>query len=322
MTATPEIVYRLQRPMRAGEAGEDPLMAGLAPGWEGLRRIDLGQGPREVDILLHPGIGLALLAPDLPAARAALAALCHRLEVTGFVALYPGTLPMLALDLAPGEEADLPARLEAGFAAWPPLDLPGGEGWVAALRRAVLRPGAGEAPAPEAVPVPEGRLRRPGRPVPAWVAGARRDHPDAPRPPSRLPLAMAIGMGVAALGGFGLAALWPAAEPAPVRAAAPAAPAAALAGGEALPVAAMAPPPAAAAPVFAPPPALPRVVVQKTANLRESPDLGGKVLRLARRGEEFSAHARRDGWVQVGEAVPQGWIFGALLGEAEADQAE
>ncbi|MCO6418853.1 SH3 domain-containing protein [Siccirubricoccus sp. KC 17139] len=316
MTAAPDIVYRLQRPMRAGEPGQsDPVMAALPPGWIGLRGLDLGQGPQAVDLLLHPRYGLALLAPSLPEAQAALAALQHRLEMAGFTAIYPGWLPMLAV----AQEAEQPLleQLEAGFIAQPRLDLPGGEGWVAALRRALQCP-VPAAAAPLAPPLaeagaeaelPEGWLRQPGQvmlpPGPPMAAPAR--------PRIRLSPPLLAGMAVAALGGFALAALWSPAEPPSHLAAALAADSGAGAGAEPLPLATERPAPT---PVFVPPPALPRVVVQKSANLRATPDLRGRVLRVARPGEEFSAHRRQEGWVQVGEAAPEGWIFGELLGEA------
>ena len=63
-------------------------------------------------------------------------------------------------------------------------------------------------------------------------------------------------------------------------------------------------------------PALPRVLVRSAANLRAGPDNHAAVLRTAPRGEAFRVHGEaRGGWVQVGDARPEGWIHSSLLSD-------
>jgi uncharacterized protein YraI len=52
------------------------------------------------------------------------------------------------------------------------------------------------------------------------------------------------------------------------------------------------------------------VVVKSPVNLRTGPNTNTSVIRTTRRGETFRVHDRApDGWVQVGEAEPVGWIY-------------
>jgi len=59
-----------------------------------------------------------------------------------------------------------------------------------------------------------------------------------------------------------------------------------------------------------------RVVVVSAANLRSGPDKSFAVLRTASRGQNFRVHGRANGnWFQVGEAQPEGWVYGDLVRE-------
>jgi uncharacterized protein YgiM (DUF1202 family) len=63
---------------------------------------------------------------------------------------------------------------------------------------------------------------------------------------------------------------------------------------------------------------LPRVTVREPANLRTGPDGQANVLRVVPRGETLRVHKRTaNGWVQVGDAEPRGWLHTSRLGEIE-----
>lgn len=63
---------------------------------------------------------------------------------------------------------------------------------------------------------------------------------------------------------------------------------------------------------------LPRVTVRLPANFRTGPDGQANILRVVPRGESFRVHGRTEnGWVQVGDAEPRGWIHTSRLGEIE-----
>ena len=63
---------------------------------------------------------------------------------------------------------------------------------------------------------------------------------------------------------------------------------------------------------------LPRVTVREPANLRTGPDGQANVIRVVPRGETLRAHNRTaNGWVQVGDAEPRGWLHTSRLGEIE-----
>jgi uncharacterized protein YraI len=65
-------------------------------------------------------------------------------------------------------------------------------------------------------------------------------------------------------------------------------------------------------------PDLPRVQVRAASNLRAGPDNGATILRVAPRGETFRVHGEAfGGWIQVGDAAPEGYIHSSLLIDAE-----
>jgi hypothetical protein len=68
------------------------------------------------------------------------------------------------------------------------------------------------------------------------------------------------------------------------------------------------------------PPAAPltdvgRVITGQGANIRDVPT-GSAVLRTVPRGTTLHVFARRDGWVQVGDEVPIGWVYSSLVKDA------
>ena len=58
---------------------------------------------------------------------------------------------------------------------------------------------------------------------------------------------------------------------------------------------------------------LERLLVRSPANLRERPQAGSQVLRTLPRGLELQLHGRAPGgWLQVGDAMPWGWVHSSL----------
>lgn len=391
--------YRLDRSVAGGarerqEAGPQSMMVPLPPGWLCLQDCNLsGQLNQPVVVpfvLLHPDVGVALIDVTPIANPEAEIVLRRRLEAARFGSIFPGFLPILHLRL---DRADLPSTetiLRDAFAALPPLSVPGGDGWISVVRRALVPRDPGRAAAHSGLPVEP--IQRPARRAEAPPRYTDTESPDmlhrevaaraatdgpaddfAPEPPARpahpLPLIIMSGVGglIAVLALLGLLNTGPntrnaaedtavvsappappaapplAAPPAPVPAPSvvasapkpppPPASAAAPATPVPAPAAAMPPPPrdaastaagASATPAPAQRPAataadrLPRVTVRQPANLRGSPDQQGTILRVAPRGETFRVHNRApNGWLQVGDAEPRGWLHTSRLGEVE-----
>lgn len=386
------------------------MMVPLPPGWLCLQDCNLtGQLNHPVVVpfvLMHPDVGVALIDVAPAANPEAETILRRRLDAARFESIFPGFLPVLYLRL---DRADLPSTetiLRDAFAALPPLSVPGGDGWVSMVRRALLPRDPGRAAThPGARPVerpverPTERVQNPTRrarpereaetdvsmlhseatvrsTVPFGDAGA--PEPSS-RPPSALPWVILSGVGglIAVLALFAVLFRDPEAPGTIDEARAPTAavpaepPAAATASSKpppapapsppvpgpvasAPPPAPVAPPPAvptappvAAAPVrppaptaanggagastagspAAPPPAqgpsqsaadqLPKITVRSPANLRVAPDAKARSLRVAPKGESFRVHGRSNGWVQVGDEEPRGYIHSSMLGNAE-----
>lgn len=58
---------------------------------------------------------------------------------------------------------------------------------------------------------------------------------------------------------------------------------------------------------------LERLLIRSPANLREQPQAGSPVLRTLPRGLELQLHGRSPGgWLQIGDAVPWGWVHSSL----------
>lgn len=167
-------------PLTAGDSAVDDagaLLAGtlaaLPEEWTLLRARRIGDAAAD-GVLVHPGIGVALidLAPEPPeAARAALRA---RLERERFSQFFPGELPIVAVGVTEEELESVGEKLQAAFAAAPSLDIADPD-WADAVIELLLQPedmamtpvGASTAPeptipaptSPRADPPPEERLR-------------------------------------------------------------------------------------------------------------------------------------------------------------------
>jgi hypothetical protein len=68
-------------------------------------------------------------------------------------------------------------------------------------------------------------------------------------------------------------------------------------------------------PAPAPPTDVGRVITRQGANIRDVPT-GSAVLRTVSPGTTLHVFARRDGWVQVGEEAPMGWVYSSLVKDA------
>lgn len=385
--------YRLDRSGSAGGRerpdGAPSMMVPLPPGWLCIQDCNLsGQLNQSVVVpfvLMHPDIGVALIDVAPAANPEAEPILRRRLDMARFDSIFPGFLPILHLRL---DRADLPATeaiLRDAFAAMPPLSVPGGDGWISVVRRALLprdptraathpglsndhiqRSSRSAGPARRA-DMESDMLQR--EVVTARTATKASYEAEAPVPAARsagpLPWIIMSGVGglIAVLALFslldtgagtrnaaeGTADAPAAAAPGPVAAGpVPAAPPP-LAGVPApLPGSASSskppassatpPPPALAAPPAAgpssassaagasaiPAPAQrsaapdrsPRVTVRQPANLRTSPDGQANIVRVVPRGETLRVHGRAaNGWVQVGDAEPRGWLHTSRLGD-------
>ena len=271
-----ERLYQLDKPSLARDAAGPavPSSPAIPPGWIGLEHCNLspvqGQVLEVPHVLLHPEIGVALIDIAPGEAVGAEPAFRARLESARFAAIFPGELPIVHLQLQPEELSSLDTLLPNAFATLPRLSLPGGDGWVSVVRRALatrqpLRDG--RAPPPEAA---QDRVSRPPM-LSREVAAQRAGLPPVMGEPllepqrARWPgLAMALGLaGVTALAA-GAAVFWSGSQPAePPRAATTPAdrsgtqvPAMAATGGSApAPALTPAPPRAVAGSPAAPPPA-------------------------------------------------------------------
>ncbi|NOG72105.1 SH3 domain-containing protein [Roseicella sp. DB1501] len=211
----------------------------LPPGWVGLERCNLSPVPGQTvavrHVLLHPFVGIALIdiAPD--AAHGAEPALRARLDAAHFSAIFPGHLPVVHLQVTPQELRLLDTILPAAFANLPPISLPGGDGWVSVVRRALTPRSPGRGPSP-AAPGRAGRAPMLNREVAAQRVGLPPASVRLPMQPygaggsRRSGLLVALALGSVAAVTAAVAVLWggtPATEPAPAPLAAAPAPQAA-----------------------------------------------------------------------------------------------
>ena len=59
-----------------------------------------------------------------------------------------------------------------------------------------------------------------------------------------------------------------------------------------------------------------RVQTRQAVNIRSAPDNTSPVVRIVQQGAVLAVFARRDGWLQVGDDAPWGWIYSGLLADA------
>jgi hypothetical protein len=135
-----------------------------------LRPSDRGVPP---SVLIHPARGVAVVDILPSSTPDAAEAVRDRLDAARFAALFAGYLPIIHMQLTPGEMPFLPSLLESAFAARSPLRLPGGDAWT----RVVVRALTTEQPAPRLQPQ---RSREDGGPTRRGTA----EQP-APRPEPR-----------------------------------------------------------------------------------------------------------------------------------------
>ncbi|MCB4820909.1 SH3 domain-containing protein [Roseicella aerolata] len=153
----------MDRPILAQEAAA-PMPAPpsiVPPGWIGLERCNLspalGQVLEVPHVLLHPEVGVALIDIAPGQTKEAEAAFRARLETARFAAIFPGYLPVIHLQVPPSALDQLAPLLTAAFADLPPVSLPGGDGWVSVVRRALAPRMSGRAAPSPAAPTPDRR---------------------------------------------------------------------------------------------------------------------------------------------------------------------
>ncbi|MFC7473516.1 SH3 domain-containing protein [Dankookia sp. GCM10030260] len=142
-----ERLYQLEKPILSRDAAAMAAPNGpvIPPGWIGLEQCNLssvqGQVLRVPHVLLHPEIGVALIDIAPGESVGAEPAFRTRLEAARFAAIFPGQLPVVHLQLQPEELDRLDTLLPQSFATLPVLNLPGGDGWVSVVRRALASRG-------------------------------------------------------------------------------------------------------------------------------------------------------------------------------------
>ncbi|HZB93787.1 MAG TPA: hypothetical protein VE397_20230, partial [Stellaceae bacterium] len=178
-------VFPLTAPEGAVDEAEGALVATLAAlpeEWILLRQRRIGDAAPAA-VLVHPGIGVALvdLAPDpLAAGQPALRA---RLEQEGFGRFFPGELSIVTVAVAAEEIDAVGERLEAAFGAAPRLAIDDPD-WADAVVELLLQPEdvamapvgeiADAGPNPHAVPPPY------AEPVPAPPPPRAQPEPEPP----------------------------------------------------------------------------------------------------------------------------------------------
>jgi hypothetical protein len=153
-------------PLTAGDSAVDDAgavlagtLAALPEEWTVLRARRIGDAAAD-GVLVHPGVGVALidLAPEPP--EAARAALQGRLERERFSQFFPGELPIVAVGVTEQELESIGEKLQAAFEAAPSLDIADPD-WADAVIELLLQPedmamtpvGAATAPEPT-IPAP------------------------------------------------------------------------------------------------------------------------------------------------------------------------
>ena len=132
-------------PLTAGDSAVDDAgavlaetLAALPEEWTLLRARRIGDAAAD-GVLVHPGIGVALidLAPEAP--EAARAALGGRLERERFNQFFPGELPIVAVGVTAAELDSVGEKLQAAFEAVPSLGIADPD-WADSVIELLLQP--------------------------------------------------------------------------------------------------------------------------------------------------------------------------------------
>ncbi|MGO8920686.1 MAG: hypothetical protein ACLQJR_32735 [Stellaceae bacterium] len=202
-------------------------LVALPDAWILLRDRWIGETPVDA-VLIHPGIGVALvdLAPRSP--EGALEGFRAVLEREAFARFFPGELPLVAVSIAAHEIAEIGERLADAFDAVPLLAIADCD-WADAVVELLLLPsdvtmapaGASTAPEPEpprapvAAPVPERARARAAAPMPLLLledelppTRLRADYPMADTPAPRERRGLVAGTVMAGLVIVVIAGAW------------------------------------------------------------------------------------------------------------------
>ncbi|MDI3307481.1 MAG: hypothetical protein QJR07_10280 [Acetobacteraceae bacterium] len=171
--------FAKERPASEAAQGvgvERLLLAALPEGWSVVGQCRFGTalpGPTATGChaLAHPAVGIALIdiAPD--ATPNAESRLRRALNAADFWSDFPGYLPVWHGRLEGPAIRGLAEIVQDRFSALPPLTVPGGQGWISAVRRALAQdaawvvPGQTSSPATPSPfpPVPEEADEEPRR---------------------------------------------------------------------------------------------------------------------------------------------------------------
>lgn len=149
----PNDTRRVERalPSRAGTDGAVPVdgIAPLRTGWRAVRNVSLaGEDgacpPRGRLVLLHPGVGAALVEPAARATPDGAGRLSRTIGRPRLETIFAGHLPVVHVTTGTGDLGRLERRIAEAFATEPRMTLRGGRAWMGpaciALRGEVVRP--------------------------------------------------------------------------------------------------------------------------------------------------------------------------------------
>jgi hypothetical protein len=131
-------------PLAAGDAVDETeaaladTLAALPEEWVLLRRRQIGDAAVDA-VLVHPNVGVALIDLEPAAPERARSELAAWLERERFSQFFEGDLPIVAVGVEADELAGVGDRLEAAFAAAPPLGI-GDPDWADAVVELLLVP--------------------------------------------------------------------------------------------------------------------------------------------------------------------------------------
>jgi hypothetical protein len=132
-------------PLTAGDSAvDDPgavlaeTLAALPEEWTLLRARRIGEAAAD-GVLVHPGIGVALIDLAAEPPEAARRALGARLEGERFSQFFPGELPIVAVGVTAEELQSVGEKLQAAFEAAPRLEIADPD-WADAVIELLLQP--------------------------------------------------------------------------------------------------------------------------------------------------------------------------------------